>query len=80
MHICFITDIYLGIKTVSNNNTSLLVSGDMGKLGTRISVISVEAAYRNNVVAQWSNEYPLALIQSWYAAIYDMKFCSCYGS
>jgi len=65
---------------VNNIITSLLVPGDMGKLGTRISVICVEAAHRNNVVAQWSNEYPLALIQSWYAAIYYMKFCSCYGS
>jgi len=47
----------------------------MGKLGTRISVSRVEAAHRNNLVVQWSNEYQPALIQSRYPANYDMKFC-----
>ena len=63
----------------NNNNTSLLVPSDMGKLGTRISVISVETAHRNNLAARWSNEYRMDLIQSWYAANYDMKVCCCYG-
>ena len=47
-----------------NNNTSLLAPGDSRKLGSRIQVISVETAHRNNLAAQGSNEYPLAFIQS----------------
>jgi len=59
--------IYGNKKTVSNN-TSLLGPGDKDKLGTRISVISLEAALRNNLAARWRNEYPLNLMQSRYAA------------
>ena len=40
---------------------------------------SADTVHRKNLVAQWNNKYPLALIQSRYAANCDMKFCCCYG-
>jgi hypothetical protein len=77
------TTIFMGIKTGSNNNinnnNSLLVPGDTDKLGTLISVISVETAQRNNLATRWSNEYPLDLMQSRFVQNYDVTLCFCYG-
>jgi len=42
----------MGIKTGNNNNTSLLAPGDTDKLGTHISVISMETPQRNNLAVQ----------------------------
>ena len=44
----------MGIKTGSNNNNnnSFLTPGDTDKLGTRISVISMETAQRNHLAAR----------------------------
>jgi len=42
------TTMFMGITDWSNGSTSLLASGDTGKLRTCISVISVESAHRNN--------------------------------
>ena len=39
---------------------SVLVPGDPGRLGTRISVTSVETSRRNNLAVRCSNEYRLA--------------------
>jgi hypothetical protein len=55
-------------RSNNNKNTSFLAPGDTGKLGTHISVISVQTVHRNNLATWWSNEYPLDLIQSLYAA------------
>jgi len=62
-HVWFITIIFMEI-TNWGNNTSLLAPDNSGKLGTRIWVISMETPHRNNLAAEWSNEYPLALIHS----------------
>ena len=62
------TIIFMGIKTGSNNNNSFLTPGDTDKLGTHISVISMETAQRNHLAARWSNEYPLNLMQRRFAA------------
>ena len=48
--------------------TSVLVPDDSDRPGTLISVFSVEISRRNNLAAPCSSEFPLALIQSLYAA------------
>ena len=58
---------FMEIKIESNNN-SFLTPGDTDKLGTRISVISTETAQRNHLAARWSDEYPMNLMQSRFAA------------
>ena len=65
------TTIFMGIKNGSNNNNnknSFLTPGDTDKLGTRISIISMETALRNYLAARWGIEYPLDLMQSRFAA------------
>ena len=50
------------------NIISLLVPGDPGRLGTLISVGSVETSRRNNLAVRCGNEYQSALMYSLYAA------------
>ena len=70
--------IYGNKKNGSYNVRSMIAPRETGKLGKRISVISVETAHRNSLAARSSNEYELDMMKSGYAANYDMKFCS-YG-
>ena len=67
----------IGVQIVQRS-PSFLAPGDTSKLGTRISVISMETAHRNNLAVHWHKEYPLYLLQSRYAGNYDMKFFCCY--
>jgi hypothetical protein len=48
--------------------TSLLVTGELGRLGTRISVVCVKTSHRKDLAAWCSKEYPLVLMYSLYAA------------
>ena len=47
---------------------SLLLAAEPGRLRTNNSVVSVETPFRNNLATRCSKEYPLALIESLYAA------------
>jgi len=49
-------------KNGSYKNSSMNAPGATGKLGTIISVMSVETAHRNSLEARMSNEYKLDLV------------------
>ena len=66
--VCVCGTIRRKFETTEIKNTSLLVPGDLGRLRTCISVVSVENSHRNNLAARCSNEYRLALLYILHAA------------
>jgi hypothetical protein len=74
----FTCDLVSSLGYVASDNgiilyTPVLVPGDTGRLGTRISVTSVETSHRNNLTVQCSNDYPLAKCRICWWQMHNIK-------